>query len=106
MRMDPKPRERPHHIMKFIVSWKIPTAHHKAAGERFLTSGAPAPAGLTILGRWHAPGSACGWLLVETQDPKALYEHVAEWASLLELEATPVIEDAEAAEALAKVYGN
>jgi len=63
------------------------------------------PEGLTMIGRWHAPGSACGWVLAEARDPKPLYEHAAEWAYLLELQVMPVVEDSEAAQAMSRVYG-
>ena len=59
--------------MKFMLSWKILPAFHRSAAEEFLKSGAPMPEGLTYLGRWHAPGSAYGWLLCETEDPAPLY---------------------------------
>ncbi len=62
------------------------------------------PEGLTSLGRWHAPGSGYGWLLVETENAVALAQHMAEWASMLDLQITPVIEDEEAASAASKVY--
>ena len=92
--------------MKFMISWKIAPGHHKPAAEGFLKSGAPMPDGLTLIGRWHAPGSVCGWALVEGKDLKALYEHVAQWADLLELQTTPVFEDGEAAQALSEVYSS
>ena len=91
--------------MKFMVAWKIPPGSYKPAAERFLKTGAPAPAGLKTLGRWHAPGSAYGWHLVEG-DVTALAELMAIWADLLELQITPVTEDAEAASSLAKVHGS
>jgi hypothetical protein len=46
-----------------------------------------------------------GWVLVEGDDSVALAQHMGEWANLLELQITPVIEDAEAASGLAKPYG-
>lgn len=46
-----------------------------------------------------------GWVLVEGEDLKPLYEHVAQWANLLDLQASPVLEDSDAAQALSKVYG-
>lgn len=90
--------------MKFMISWKIAPGHHKPAGETFVQAGAPMPKGLDLIGRWHAPGSAYGWALVEGQDLTALAEHAAQWANLLEFQITPVIEDADAAKALARVY--
>ena len=38
------------------------------------------------------------------EDPKALYEHAAEWAEFLEWETTPVFTDNEAGPICAKVY--
>ena len=90
--------------MKYMVTWKIPTESYKKAVNTFLSSGAPMPEGLTSLGRWHAPGSVNGWLLVETEDAVALAQHMAEWASMLEVTITPVIEDEDAANAASKVY--
>ena len=90
--------------MKFTVAWKIPPGCYKAAVERFLSTGAPAPKGLKTIGRWHAPGSACGWHVVEG-DVTAVAELEAVWADLLETQIIPVIEDDEAATSLAKVYG-
>ena len=90
--------------MKFMVTWNTPTNSYKTAVETFLRSGAPMPEGLTALGRWHAPGSTYGWLLVETDDPRTLAQHMAEWATVLELKITPVLEDEEAAHAAKKVF--
>jgi hypothetical protein len=63
------------------------------------------PEGLEPLERWHAPGSAHGWAVIEGSDTTAIAQHMAEWGGHLRLEITPVIEDAEAAAALSKVYG-
>jgi Domain of unknown function (DUF3303) len=91
--------------MKFMISWKAKPGNHKPAGEGFLETGAPMPDGLSMLGRWHAPGSVRGWALVECSDLKALYEHTAQWANLLELQSSPVLEDDDAGQALSRVYG-
>jgi hypothetical protein len=47
---------------------------------------------------------ACGWALVEGEDPKALAQHIAEWADLIEFQITPVLEDEDAAQGLSKAY--
>jgi hypothetical protein len=90
--------------MKFVVAWKIKPGCYKAAVERFLSTRAPDPDGLKTIGRWHAPGSATGWHAVEG-DPSALAELAATWGDLIELDITPVLDDAEAAASLAKVHG-
>ena len=41
-------------------AWKIPPGCHKPAAESFLNGGAPVPAELKTVGRWHVPGSAMG----------------------------------------------
>ena len=46
-----------------------------------------------------------GWITLKTYNPKAIYEHVAQWAELLNWETTPVFTDEEAAPIVAKVYG-
>jgi hypothetical protein len=91
--------------MKYMLTWKIAPSHIKLAAEAFLKAGAPMPNGLNLIGRWHAPGSAYGWAVVEANDPTAVARHVAQWEHLLEFQVTPVIEDAEAAKALSSVYG-
>jgi hypothetical protein len=82
-----------------MINWKISPGCYKAASDRFLSSGAPAPQGLKSLARWHAPGSTIGWQVVEG-DATTLAQFMAEWADLLELEITPVIDDVAAANAL------
>ncbi len=89
--------------MKYMLTWKIPTGSYQTVIETYLKTGAPHPAGVTSLGRWHAPGSVVGWNLVEG-DASAVASFVAEWAGLCELVAHPVIEDAEATSSLSKVY--
>src|ERR1035438_8283782 len=88
--------------MKFMIAWKIPPALYKAAIERFLNTGAPDPTGVKTIGRWHTPGSFYGWHVVEG-DAAGVAELEAMWGDLLELQITPVIEDAEAASSLAKI---
>ena len=90
--------------MKFMVAWKIPPGFYKMAVERFLTTCAPNPTGVVTIGRWHAPGSTYGWHVVDA-DAAGVAELEAVWGDLLELQITPVIEDAEAASSLAKVHG-
>jgi hypothetical protein len=43
-------------------------------------------------------------VLTESDDPKAGYEAVAQWADLLEIQTVPVIEDADAGAVLAKYF--
>lgn len=85
--------------MKYMLCWSIAPENYNAALDAFLDGGAPMPAGLTSLGRWHALGSTRGWLLCEADDPVAVAHHVAQWAGLLNIEVQQVIDDAGAGEA-------
>jgi hypothetical protein len=91
--------------MKYMVARKIAPNNIKATAEAFLKGGAPTPKGLTMLCRWHVPGCAYGWAVVEGNDPTAVAQHVAEWEHFLGFQITPVMEDAGAGKALASVYG-
>ena len=90
--------------MKFIVSWSLPAATFRSAVARFLEAGGMPPEGVDLIGRWHGM-SGGGFAVVETTDAKALYAWVAEWSEFLPLETTPVLEDADAGEVLAGMYG-
>jgi hypothetical protein len=83
--------------MKFIVSWRIAPDQFKAAAQQFLTEPQPAPAGLKILGRWHALGSARGWILAEG-DESAMARLLTQASSQLDYDVTPVMTDLEVAE--------
>ena len=82
--------------MLYMMQWSIKSDDYDKAHDRFLKAGAPMPEGSTSLGRWHAPGSVKGWLLVETDRPEALYAHAAEWGDVLSWETTPVLTDEQA----------
>jgi hypothetical protein len=92
--------------MLFLTHWKISTDNYQAAAKAFLDTNAPVPAGLTLVGRWHAPSSQEGWLLSETDDATRLYQHLAEWGSLLAFETTPVVPDDDAGKALSMVFAS
>ncbi|QOR62809.1 DUF3303 domain-containing protein [Sulfurovum sp. ST-21] len=88
--------------MKYMICWSIQPENYTVVMDNFLKSGAPMPKGLTLLGRYHAPGSSKGWALCETENPLYLAQHIAEWSPLVKFDITPVLEDAEAAEAIAR----
>jgi hypothetical protein len=91
--------------MKFLSSWILRPDTVPEAARRFLAGGGAPPAGVTLLGRWHRADASGGFSLFETNDPAALYAHAAEWAQFLDIQTVPVIEDADAAPVLAKLYG-
>ena len=77
--------------MLYIQHWKFKPSYYQRGAE--------------LPGRYHALGSLEGWILVKAEDPKALYEHAAEWAEYLDWETTPVFTDEEAGPICAKIYG-
>ena len=90
--------------MKFMMQWSIKHGCAEKAIDRFLGTGAPMPEGLQQLGRYHAPGSDHGWIVVETSDPSSIYVHCSEWGELLNWKVEPVIEDADAGAACKKAW--
>jgi Protein of unknown function (DUF3303) len=59
--------------------------------------------GMTQLGRWFGlNGTGCA--VVEAADPKGVFSLVSEWQESLQITATPVPEDDEAGEIVAKPY--
>lgn len=93
--------------MLFCMHWKFKGApgNVKKGVGKFLSTGAPLAEGDKMIGRWHAPGSQKGWIIIETDNVAGLYEHASEWADLLDWEVTPVIPDAEAGPICAKIWG-
>ena len=58
--------------MLYMMEWALKSDSYDKAHNRFLEEAAPMPEGATLLGRWHAPGSVKGWLLVETDKPETI----------------------------------
>jgi Protein of unknown function (DUF3303) len=90
--------------MKYLVQWTLSQDSSRAAVERFLQTGGKPPEGVTQLGRWFGlNGTGCS--VVEANDPKGVFTLVSEWQEFLQITATPVLEDDEAGEIFAKLYG-
>jgi hypothetical protein len=90
--------------MKIMSTWSVRPGKVAEVVERFLTTGAPGPAGVKLIGRWHKSDMSGGFTLVEGNDPMALYESAAEWADLIEIHSSVVVDDAEAAPVLGKLF--
>jgi hypothetical protein len=90
--------------MKYLVQWSTSPESARKAAERFLQTGGKPPDGVTQLGRWVGlNGTGCA--IVESADPKGVFTLVSEWQEFLQMTATPVLEDDEAGEIVAKLYG-
>ena len=89
--------------MKFVMTYNIHIESWDKAVSRFLETQAPAPAGVKLLGRWHAAAGRNGFLLLESEDVAAIYRFAAEWHDACDLSVTPVIEDEGAGAVLASM---
>ena len=66
------------------------------------TDARTAPEELKELGRWHAARGDGGYVVVETDDPKAITNWLLQWSDLLSYEVEPVISDEEMGELFQK----
>jgi len=90
--------------MKFMSTWSVRPGKMAEVIAKFLSTGAPAPSGVKVIGRWHRSDLSGGFTLSEADDPKALYESAAEWADLIDIHTSLVVEDADAGAVLGKLF--
>jgi hypothetical protein len=91
--------------MKFMMTFHwAPDAQQRAEGiERFQRTGGLPPDGVRLVGRWTRADLGGGFDLLETDDAAKLTEFAYQWSDLMELEITPVLEDAELAGVLGRI---
>jgi Protein of unknown function (DUF3303) len=86
--------------MKFILTFTLPSQTQEAAIARFLDTGGQPPPGVKLLGRWTQVDLCGGFVLLESEDTKALAAFARGWSDLLELTIAPVLEDRELSDVL------
>jgi len=91
--------------MNFMVTFPLTHHGYKERISRFLETGAPPPAGVTLHGRWFTASHSKGFMLVETDDSKALFRWVSQWGDLIDFQIEPVVGDEEAAPILKEMMG-
>ncbi|MFK0088604.1 DUF3303 domain-containing protein [Pseudomonas sp. NPDC090755] len=79
--------------MLYIIHWTIATENRNAAMVRFNQTGGAPPAGLKILGRWHAVGSSQGFGVVEADNVNLVFQMVLEWSDLMNVQVFPAVTD-------------
>jgi hypothetical protein len=91
--------------MKFILTFAFEADPQKrAAGiARFQKTQGQPPKGVKLLGRWARADFSGGFVLLESEDAKALTEFGLMWSDLTEMKITPVVEDAELVEVLKRM---
>lgn len=86
--------------MRFMLTFTLKQESRDTAIARFLESGGLPGAGARLLGRWTRQDLAGGFVLLESEDPKALAAFARDWSDVCDLALAPVLEDAELSEVL------
>jgi len=88
--------------MTFMLtfSWEPDRARRDEGIARFLRTGGMPPNGVKLLGRWTRLDMSGGFVLLESEDSKALAESSLMWNDLMSLAIVPIAGDAELADVL------
>ena len=90
--------------MKYVITCSVPTANYAPTMKKFLATGGLPPAGVKMIGRYHAlAGSSSGFIVAESANTKGIYTWLADWMETMSFEVTPVVEDADAVTVLEAV---
>jgi hypothetical protein len=98
----PSPISFEGNVMKFMLTFSLPSATRDEAIERFKRTGGMPPKGAKFLGRWTAADMSGGFVLVESTDVSALTEFALMWTDIIDIKILPVIEDEPLTAVLAK----
>ena len=79
--------------MQFVIHWTFDPHDRDNLNARFLEGGAPPPAGVTMLGRWHSVGGGEGFLACESDNSEAVARWMQEWSDRLRFRVLPVMDD-------------
>ncbi|MFJ4345701.1 DUF3303 domain-containing protein [Pseudomonas sp. NPDC089401] len=83
--------------MLFIIHWTIAPENRNAAMARFAKTGGAAPAGLKVLGRWHAVGQLLGFAVAESDDLNPVLQWTLDWSDLMQMQVYPALTDEQTA---------
>jgi len=89
--------------MKFMVTWRLHADKRQAALAAFAQMTAADDKRdmgdkIKLIGRWHDFSRGGGVAVYECDDAKAIAHWALNWSSFMDLETTPVRDDAEARE--------
>ncbi len=87
--------------MTFHITYRALNMQRNDVQERFKSTGAPPPGGVTMKGRWHSVNGNEGYIIAESTDIEAVGTWIQEWSDLLQFEVTPVLTD----EQIGKIIG-
>jgi hypothetical protein len=91
--------------MRFMVTfaWKPDPKTRNEGIARFKATGGLPPAGAKLIHRHTRADFSGGYILLESEDPKAMAAFAHNWGDLMELNIVPVLDDAELMEVLQRV---
>lgn len=91
--------------MRFMVTfaWKPDPKTRDEGIARFKATGGLPPPGSKLIERWTRADFSGGFVLLESEDPKALAAFAHNWGDLMELRIVPVLSDQELIEVLQRV---
>ena len=87
-----------------IYTWK--PGQRNDLLKRRMEKGMALSPGVKVLGEWTDLGGGRGFLLFESNDPKACMASTMVWSDLMKMEPVPVIETAELMNVAAKGKGS
>ena len=88
--------------MKFMLTFAIKpeTRGRDEAIRRFRQTGGQPPAGAKLISRYTATDMSGGFVILESNDSRALTHYALMWTDVIEFKLVPVVEDAELVQAL------
>jgi hypothetical protein len=87
--------------MKFLINWRVheDKRHDTLKAFAAMTAAdddADTGENLELIGRWHDLVGFTGVAICETDDPAAVAKWILNWNAVIDCEATPVLDDADA----------
>jgi hypothetical protein len=89
--------------MKFMLRWRVHDDKRHEALKSFSQMTAKEDQDdrgdkIKLIGRWHDLAGFTGVAIAESDDPQAIANWALNWNSVLDLDVTPVLDDAETRE--------
>jgi hypothetical protein len=87
--------------MKYMVSWSIDQDNWLPILKKWAKMTAKERAdvgrGVKMIGRWHDTASRSGVAIMQAKDIRDLYRYIGQWNPFMEIDVSPVLDDAESA---------
>lgn len=81
--------------MKFHLKLTIDPDNRESVIRYFNAGGAETTDGVKLEGVWVAAQTGIGFMILSTDDGKALHQYISTWADVATIELTPIIEACE-----------